>query len=97
MVVGKRYVHHRPDYDLFICSYRAFLGGGFILGAVIISVLGNALRSEIAITWGLFGISGSITIFAASVFLPLESFTRAAIGAVGVEQVLRSLHPVEIH
>lgn len=67
-----------------ISTYRAFLGVGFILGALTISVLGNALRSEIAITWGLFGIGFGITVFAASVFLPVAHFTRAVVGVVGV-------------
>jgi 1-acyl-sn-glycerol-3-phosphate acyltransferase len=65
-------------------TYRAFLGIGFILGAVSITTLGNALRSEIAITWGLLGIAISMSIFAASVFVPLAFFTRAVIGAIGV-------------
>ncbi len=67
-----------------ISTYRAFLGVGFILGALVISILGSALRSEIAITWGLFGIAFGITVFAASVFLPAAHFTRAVMGAIGV-------------
>lgn len=68
-----------------ISLYRAFLGIGLILGALTISALGSALRSEIAITWGLFGIAFSVAIFAASVLIPgVEPFTRAVIGAVGV-------------
>ncbi|UCE59665.1 MAG: MFS transporter [Phycisphaerales bacterium] len=65
-------------------NYRAFLGLGFILGAIIIAVLGDALRSEIAMTWGLFGIAGGIAVFASSVFLGFEPTTLAWIGAVGV-------------
>ncbi len=65
-------------------SYRALLGVGFIFGAVTIAVLGNALRSEVAITWGLFGIAAGIAIFAASVFLTLPPATLARIGGVGV-------------
>ncbi len=64
--------------------YRAFFGVGFILGAVTITTFGDALRSEIAITWGLLGISISMGVFAGSVFLPLALFTKAVIGAVGV-------------
>ncbi|MGB2985007.1 MAG: MFS transporter [Phycisphaerae bacterium] len=67
-----------------ISGYRGFLGLGFIIGAIIISTLGDALRSEIAITWCLFGIAVSIATFASSVFLPLQPGTLAAIGAVGV-------------
>jgi 1-acyl-sn-glycerol-3-phosphate acyltransferase len=65
-------------------GFRAFLGLGFILGAVIITILGDALRSEVAITWAFFGISASIALFSASVFLPLPADTLFAVGAVGV-------------
>lgn len=79
-----RDVYGYADNYQAMSTYRAFLGIGFIMGALLISVLGSALRSEIAITWGLFGIGSSIAVFAASVFLPVEPFTRAVIGAVGV-------------
>ncbi len=69
---------------LAMSGYRIYLGVGFIVGAVIVSALGDALRSEIAITWGLFGISVSIATFALSTFLPLQRSALAAIGAVGV-------------
>ena len=65
-------------------GYRAFLGIGFILGAVAVSMLGDALRSEVAITWGFIGIGFSIAIFALSVFLPFTPRTLAIVGAVGV-------------
>lgn len=67
-----------------IASYRAYLGVGLIGGAVMISVLGGALRSEIAITWGMVGISLSIAIFALSVFLPLAPSILSVIGAIGI-------------
>jgi 1-acyl-sn-glycerol-3-phosphate acyltransferase len=73
------------DGDLQVVgTLRVCLGVGFILGAIIISGLGDALRSEIAITWGLFGIGVSIALFAASVFLPLGQTTLRVIGAVGL-------------
>ena len=65
-------------------NYRAFLGLGFVFGAILMTLLGDALRGGIAITWGLFGISASIAIFASSVFLPIHPDKLAAIGAVGV-------------
>lgn len=65
-------------------DYRLYLGIGFVLGAVIVSVLGDALRSEIAITWGFFGIGVGIAVFALSTFLPFEQGTLKLIGAVGV-------------
>ncbi len=67
-----------------ISNYRAALGLGFIIGAIMMTILGPALRSEVAITWGLFGISTGIATFAASVFIPAEPGTLAIIGAVGI-------------
>jgi MFS family permease len=67
-----------------IGTFQAFLGVGFILGAIIVGILGDALRSEIAITWGLFGISVAILLFALSVFLPLSPGILYVVGAVGV-------------
>jgi 1-acyl-sn-glycerol-3-phosphate acyltransferase len=65
-------------------NYRAFLGIGFVVGAIIMTLLGDAIRGGIAITWGLFGISAAIAIFASSVFLPADPATLAVVGAVGV-------------
>ncbi len=65
-------------------GYRAFLGLGFIVGATIVVILGDALRSEIAITWGFFGIGASVAVFAASVFLPFSPEVLFIICAVGV-------------
>jgi len=70
------------DYQS-ISSFRAFLGLGFVAGAILISVLGDALRSEIAMTWGLFGISAGIGVVTTSVFLPCGPATLYWIGAVG--------------
>lgn len=78
-----RDVYHDGTYSA-ITNYRVFLGLGFVLGAILMTLLGDALRSEIAITWGLFGISASIAIFASSVFLPIHPDKLAAIGEVGV-------------
>ena len=65
-------------------TYRLYLMIGLVLGGGIIATLGDALRSEIAITWGLLGISMGVAIFALSVFLPLEPQVLGRIGAVGV-------------
>ncbi|MCH8244255.1 MAG: MFS transporter, partial [Planctomycetes bacterium] len=65
-------------------AFRAFLGIGFVIGAIAMAALAHALRSEIAITWGLFGISAGIAVFALSVFLHLEPTTLYTIGEVGV-------------
>ena len=77
-----RDVYHGDYQDM--SNYRAFLGLGFILGAVGISVLGSALRSEMAMTWGLMGIALGTAVFAASVFLPFDPATLSGIGVVGI-------------
>ncbi len=77
-----RDVYHR-DYQA-MSGFRAFLGLGFILGAVALSVLGDALRGAIAITWGFIGIGVSVAVFSASVFMPFDPDSLFVIGAVGV-------------
>lgn len=67
-----------------ISVYRALLGLGFILGAVTIITLGNALKSEVAMTWGLFGIGLGMTFFALSVAVPLDPSWRRGVGGVGI-------------
>ncbi|MBI1826171.1 MAG: MFS transporter [Planctomycetes bacterium] len=67
-----------------ISNCRAFLGLGFILGAVLMTLLGDALRSEIAITWGLLGIGVSLGIFATSAIAPWSDRVLSGIGSVGI-------------
>ena len=77
-----RDVYH-GDFQV-ISYYRALLGVGFILGAVSMTALGTALRSEVAITWGLFGIAAAIGLFAASVFAGGAPTTAAILGGAAV-------------
>lgn len=77
-----RDVYHK-DYQA-MSGFRAFLGLGFIIGAAMITLLGDALRGEVAITWSFFGIAVSIAVFASSVFVPVDPQTAFWIGAVGV-------------
>ena len=74
---------YQGDYT-HIAGYQACIGGGFVIGALLVTVLGSALRGEVAITWGLFGISGSTLFFALSTMLPFAAETLAAIGAVSL-------------
>lgn len=67
-----------------ISSCRALLGLGFVLGALTITVFGDALRAQVAITWGFFGISVGVGILAASIYLPWAPSTLYGIGGVGV-------------
>ncbi len=65
-------------------SFRAIPGAGLILGAIIIIVFGDALRAEIAMTWGLVGLGAALLVFAISTLVPTTPATAARIGAVGV-------------
>ncbi len=67
-----------------IGGYRACLGLGFVLGALLVTAFGRALRGEVAITWGLFGIAGAIALFAVSVFAPWSATTLSRIGMVAI-------------
>ncbi len=49
--------------------FQARLGLGMLTGALILTALGNALRSEMAITWSLIGVAGAITVLAVSVLI----------------------------
>jgi len=80
-----RDVYHGTYQD--ISNYRALLGLGFILGAILVSVIGDTLHNGIIITWGLFGISASIAVLASSVILSRWGWpasTLATIGGCGV-------------
>ena len=67
-----------------IGGFRIYLVIGFILGSVVVSILGEALRGEIAITWGLFGVSSAVIVFASSVFLPFSPAALYWVGAIGL-------------
>ncbi|HEY3244839.1 MAG TPA: MFS transporter [Phycisphaerae bacterium] len=64
--------------------FQAWLGAGLILGALIIMLLGPALRSEIAITWGLFGVGLGLLGLTLSAFLPFAPRAAHVLGAVSV-------------
>ncbi len=77
-----RDVYH-GDY-MTISACRAYLGLGFIVGAAIVTVLGDALKSEIAITWGLFGVAIGTGFLALSSSLPVHDSTALQLGGVGL-------------
>ena len=64
--------------------YRAFFGLGIVVGSLIVTSLGSALRSEVALTWGLFGVSGGVGLFTLSVFLPMSPGLAGVLGATGI-------------
>ncbi|MEE9294866.1 MAG: MFS transporter [Phycisphaerae bacterium] len=61
--------------------FPAWIGIGLAVGAVIITILGNALRSEWAITWSMFGAGLALTGFAGTVFIGFTPATAHSIGA----------------
>ena len=82
-----RDVYLPPGYEgLFseIGGFQARLGLGLLTGALILTVLGNALRSEIAITWSLVGIAFSFATLAFSVFAPLPNDVAYHVGGFAV-------------
>ncbi len=64
--------------------YLGFLGLGFIAGSIALFVLSLALRSEIAITYGILGTTVSLVLLAATVFIPFPTALAATIGAVAL-------------
>ena len=78
-----RDVFHRPNYTE-ISGFQARLGLGMLTGAIILTTLGGALRSEIAITWSLAGTAGSIGLLAFSCFAPISPTVAYHLGGVAV-------------
>jgi len=79
-VVKEVYHGHFSD----MARFPLWIGLGLATGAVLITLLGSALRSEVAITWSLMGASAGILGLATSVFLPVSASTANTIGACSV-------------
>lgn len=78
-----RDVFHRPNYTE-ISGFQARLGLGMLTGAIILTTLGGALRSEVAITWSLVGTAGAIGLLALSCFAPVSPTLAYHLGGVAV-------------
>jgi 1-acyl-sn-glycerol-3-phosphate acyltransferase len=74
---------YNGDYAT-IGIFRALFGMGFVLGAITVTVLGNALRGEMAISLGLLGVSVGIAVLAGSTAIGLRPENLAWIGGVGI-------------
>ncbi len=77
----------KTQYDgefIAIALFRAWLGIGLIVGALVVMGLGTALRGEMAITWGLLGVGAGLAGLVLSVFLPLPAGAAHVLGAVSV-------------
>ena len=69
------------DYGT-VGTYQATAGLGFVLGALVLATLGDALRGQIAISWSTLGAGGAAALLAASVLLPLAPARAATVGIV---------------
>jgi 1-acyl-sn-glycerol-3-phosphate acyltransferase len=78
-----RDVYGRHNYS-DIGSFEAFLGVGILTGSLILTALGDVLRSEIAITWSLMGIGGAIGVLTLSVLGGFSPTTAMCLGAVAI-------------
>ena len=78
-----RDIYNHPEYTE-IAIFRAAWGVGLLTGAILLTLLGNALRSEIAITWSLLGAGAAIGTLALSVFLPLPEAIRYRMGLTAI-------------
>lgn len=67
-----------------MARFPVWIGLGLATGALIISVLGSALRSEIAITWCLFGTGLGICGMAASVFIGFDPGVAHVFGGMSI-------------
>ena len=59
-------VHHAYERDRYtdIGIFQGFLGLGLLTGALVLTLLGDALRGDIAITWSLAGVSAAVGVIA---------------------------------
>ena len=64
-----------------MARFPAWIGIGLACGAIIVAVLGNALRSDIAITWSMFGTATAITGLAATTFIDFDPYVAHVLGA----------------
>lgn len=64
--------------------YLGILGLGFVTGSLILFLLGNALRGEIALTHALLGTAASLILLAATIFIPMHVTLAKTIGAISL-------------
>lgn len=62
--------------------FPAWIGIGLACGAVIVLLLGNALRSDIAITWSMFGTATAIACLGATALIGFDPQVAHVLGAI---------------
>lgn len=78
-----RDVYGRSDY-FQIGLFQGYFGLGLMLGALVLSIIGDAIRGEIAITWSLAGLAAAIGLLAGTSFVPIPPDVAHHIGVVAV-------------
>lgn len=78
-----RDIFKEPDY-LVMSGFQVRLGLGMLLGAGILTVLGDALRGEIAVTWSLGGLGLSIGILTFSAMARIPAGLAYHVGGVAI-------------
>jgi 1-acyl-sn-glycerol-3-phosphate acyltransferase len=74
------------DPSLFseMSLFLARLGLGMLTGAIILTVLGDSLRSEMAITWSLMGIAGAFAIVSITALVDMSRFWSYHLGGLAI-------------
>ena len=76
-------VYERTEF-IQISYFQAALGLGILTGSLILTALGHALRSEVALSWSMTGIGLSVFLLVFSVFLPIAPAIRYWMGITAV-------------
>jgi 1-acyl-sn-glycerol-3-phosphate acyltransferase len=78
-----RDVYRRPEY-FEMTLFQARLAFGMLAGALILTALGDAIRSEIAITWTLLGMGGAILLLGLSALVPMSVQVAYHLGGASI-------------
>lgn len=72
----------RTYFDISL--FQFYMALGMVVGAVVLAIIRDAMRGEIAITWSLMLASGFALCLAFSALVPLPSMVAYVLGTVGV-------------
>ena len=65
-----------------MAMFPAWIGIGLACGALVVVMLGNALRSDVAITWSLFGTAAAIACLAGTAIIDFDPKVAHVLGAI---------------
>ncbi len=75
--------YHRTEY-MDVSMFQVLLALGMVLGAGLLTLLGNSLRSEIAITWSLATAGLGSVLLSCSALVPLPTSLAYILGAIAI-------------